>query len=308
MVGNWWLGLYRFARDEGASTKWIQSHSFGRFVYWKTRSNFVRNHFYNGNILDKDLLIQIFENLKITGIIHLAGKKSISDSLLWPNLYFEVNSIGTHVLIDAESSSGVKKVIFSSTAAVYAQQPGVVKCRIDSLKSLVSPYGQSKLFAERLLEASVRDGLDLTMLRRLNVTGFTTLEKYDQNSENLLSAIRDSLISDCALKVFGLAFEAIDGSCVRDYIHVENLSRAHLECIELIAEKTFRGLEIFNVGTGVGHSILQVISIIEKALDTKMPWTESDRSQAEAAQVVCDVDESARRLNWTPKLSPIREV
>ena len=264
--------------------------------------------FYKGNILDKELLFQIFEDQKIEGIIHLAGKKSISESLLYPNLYFEVNAVGTEVLIDAAINFGVKKAIFSSTAAVYAQQPGLVQYRVDSLKSPASPYGQSKLFAERLLEAHVRDGLDLIILRYFNVTGFTTLEMYDQKSENLLSAIRDSLNSNRTLKVFGLDYETIDGSCVRDYIHVEDLSRAHIKCIDLITEKTFRGLEVFNIGTGVGHSVLEVISTIEKKLGTEISWVGSDRRQGDSAQVVCDVEESGRRLKWTPELSPFREV
>lgn len=264
--------------------------------------------FYQGDLLNKDLLFQIFEDQKVEGIIHLAGKKSISESILRPILYFNVNSIGTEVLIDAAIEFGVKKIIFSSTAAVYAQQPGVDKYQVDSLKSPVTPYGLSKLFAERLLEAHVYDGLDVIILRYFNVTGFTTLDMCDQNSENLLSAIRESLNSNRTLEVFGLDYETIDGSCVRDYIHVEDLSRAHLKCIELITEETFRGLEVFNVGTGVGHSVLQVIASIEKKLGMKIPWRGSHRRQGDSAQVVCDVGESIRRLNWSPKLSPFREV
>lgn len=264
--------------------------------------------FYRGDVLNKGLLFQIFQNQKVEGIVHLAGKKSISESLLWPNLYFEVNSIGTEVLTDAAIEYGVKKLIFSSTAAVYAQQPGVAKYQVDSSKNPATPYGLSKLFAERLLEAHVYDGLDVIILRYFNVTGFTTLDMYDQNSENLLSAIRESLNSNRTLEVFGLDYETIDGSCVRDYIHVEDLSQAHLKCIELITEETFRGLEVFNIGTGVGHSVLQVIATIEKKLGIKILWKESNRREGDSAHVVCDVQESHRRLNWIPKLSPFREV
>jgi UDP-glucose 4-epimerase len=264
--------------------------------------------FYRGDVLNKGLLFQIFQDHKVEGIVHLAGKKNLSESLLRPNLYFEINSIATEVLIDAAIEFGVKKVVFSSTAAVYAEQPGVIKYQVDSLKSPATPYGLSKLFAERLLEAHVYDGLDVIILRYFNVTGFTTLDMYDQNSDNLLSAIRESLNSNRTLEVFGLDYETIDGSCVRDYIHVEDLSRVHLKCIELITEKSFRGLEVFNVGTGVGHSVLQVIATIEKKLGIKIPWRESHRREGDSAQVVCDIQESTRRLNWTPRLSPFREV
>jgi len=264
--------------------------------------------FYQGDILDSDLLAHIFENQKIQGVIHLAGKKSVAESIVNPSKYFEINSLGTEILIDMALSFNVTNFIFSSTAAVYGQEDLRIKFNVESKTNPASPYGLSKLLAERLLIAHLSNRkLNLIILRYFNVTGFHDLGMFDLESENLFALVRKSVYTDYALKVYGLDYPTPDGSCVRDYVHVEDVARVHNKCIDFLSRKTIGGLEIFNIGSGNGYSVLEVISEIETRLGTKIKWSGAERRPGDAPHVVCDIQETIQKLNWRPEFSPFRD-
>lgn len=264
--------------------------------------------FYQGDVLDKDLLVNIFEKQKILGIVHLAGKKSVAESIVNPAEYLEVNSLGTEILIDVALSFNVNNFIFSSTAAVYGQEGLGNRFSVMSKTNPSSPYGLSKLLAEKLLSAHLSNkNFKLIILRYFNVTGFSDLSMFDLDSENLFALIRKSVYSDYTLKVNGLDYPTPDGSCVRDYIHVEDVARAHNNCIDFLSRETFNGLEIFNIGSGTGYSVLEVISEIETRLGAKILWSGAERRPGDAPSVVCDIQDTVQRLNWRPEISPFRD-
>jgi UDP-glucose 4-epimerase len=130
---------------------------------------------------------------------------------------------------------------------------------------------------------------------------------FDLDSENLFALIRKSVYSDYTLKVNGLDYPTPDGSCVRDYIHVEDVARAHNNCIDFLSRETFNGLEIFNIGSGTGYSVLEVISEIETRLGAKILWSGAERRPGDAPSVVCDIQDTVQRLNWRPEISPFRD-
>jgi UDP-glucose 4-epimerase len=263
---------------------------------------------YEGNILDRSLLTHIFETQKIDGVIHLAGKKSVVESTINPCMYFEVNSLGSEILIDVALSFNAKNVIFSSTAAVYGQEGLENRFSTRSKTTPANPYGQSKLLAEKLLMSHLSDkSLNLIILRYFNVTGFHDLSMFDLESENLFALIRKSVHSNYALNVNGLDYPTSDGSCIRDYVHVEDVARAHIKCVDLMLKKDFSGLEIFNIGSGVGYSVLEVISEVETRTGTKILWAGTDRRPGDAPHVVCDIEETVEKLNWKPEISPFRD-
>jgi UDP-glucose 4-epimerase len=213
--------------------------------------------FVNGSILDKKLLSNIFSKYRFDIVIHLAAKTVVPESVLKPKIYMRVNVDGTSNILACMRKYGCGKIIFSSSAAVYGE-PKSIPIKESALKKPCNPYGASKLQAEHLI---INNHLKYCILRFFNVAGASHSLKYGMMKDKptlLVAAVNKMLISGKHPIVFGNKYKTKDGTCVRDYIHVEDLSLACKLCIKYL-QKHSTG--IFNLGSNTGNSVLEVVKL-----------------------------------------------
>jgi UDP-glucose 4-epimerase len=213
--------------------------------------------FYLGDICDQLIISEIFRNEAIVGIVNLAALKSVEESLSKPELYEKVNHEGVEVLLSESEKSDVKYFIQSSTAAVYGSSlSGFVDESSPTIP--ISPYGVTKLRAETALVAKVRGGaIKGTSLRYFNVIGSSRPELKDSSKANIIPMVLAALDSGQSPKIFGDGYETPDGTCVRDYVHVIDIARAHVLAARMIQERVLPNA--INIGTGHGYSVREVI-------------------------------------------------
>ena len=223
-------------------------------------------NFLLGNILDEQLLNKIFKKYKIKNIVHLAAKKSVSESELNPALYEEVNVQGTRNLINCARKFQIEKFIFSSSAAVYGNIDKGVAVESDPTLP-ISVYGKTKLKSEQDLAEEYRNGNFCgSSLRFFNVAGADSPNLSDKNSENLIPNVFSKLIAGYSPVIYGNDYPTKDGTCVRDYVHVSDIARAHL----VLGESTKPLPQNLNIGTGRGVSVLEVINVVQEILGTSI--------------------------------------
>jgi UDP-glucose 4-epimerase len=223
-------------------------------------------NFILGNILDEQLLDKIFKKYKIKNIVHLAAKKSVSESELNPALYEEVNVQGTRNLINCARKFQIDKFIFSSSAAVYGNIDKGVAIESDPTVP-ISVYGKTKLKSEQDLAEEYRNGNFCgSSLRFFNVAGAVSPNLADKNSENLIPNVFSKLSTGYGPVIYGNDYPTKDGTCIRDYVHVSDIARAHL----VLGESTKPIPENLNIGTGKGVSVLEVINVVQEILGTSI--------------------------------------
>jgi UDP-glucose 4-epimerase len=213
--------------------------------------------FVNGSILNKKLLNNIFSKYQFDIVIHLAAKTVVPESVLKPKLYMHVNVDGTKNILSCMHKYGCEKIIFSSSAAVYGE-PKSIPIKESAPKKPCNPYGTSKLQAEHLI---LNSHLKYCILRFFNVAGASHSLKYGMTKDKptlLVAAVNKMLISGKRPIIFGNQYKTKDGTCIRDYIHVEDLSTACQLCIKYLKKHS---TGIFNLGSNKGHSVLEVIKL-----------------------------------------------
>ena len=265
-----------------------------------------RASFVNGSILNKPKLINALSRVDV--VIHCAGKSLVEESVLNPEQYSQVNTVGTHLLLEAMIESGVNKIIFSSTAAVYggsSVQPIVENTDINP----VNPYGQSKFAAEQVISEFANKGIAAITFRYFNIAGSyknsigQLLIENHQDETHLIPKIIKSTMQnglDSNVEIYGSNFPSKDGSCIRDYLHVQDLAFAHL----LAIDKLEKGLsKVFNLGSGVGYSVFEVIREIEKVMDVKLNKVLSPARAGDPAVLLAAIDKAKNELGWKPKAS-----
>lgn len=259
--------------------------------------------FYEGDIRDRDLLDLIFEENDIGSVIHFAGLKSVSESVSRPMDYYQQNIGGTLNLLDAMSAHDVRDLIFSSSATVYgdpAEMPITEECP----KGLcTNPYGWTKSMLEQIMMDIHRsdDRWNIVILRYFNPIGAhpSGLIGEDPNGtpNNLMPYVTQVAVGKLKeLGVFGDDYDTPDGTGVRDYIHVVDLARGHVKAIEKLDEGC--GLRIYNLGTGTGYSVLDVVRSFEKANGVKIPYVIKPRRAGDIAVCYCDPSKAERELGW----------
>lgn len=265
-----------------------------------------RASFIDGSILDIPKLINAMN--KVDVVIHCAGKSLVEESVLNPEQYSQVNTIGTHLLLEAMIESGVNKIIFSSTAAVYGDssvQPIVENTDINP----VNPYGQSKFAAEQVISEFANKGIAAITFRYFNIAGSyknsigqLLIENHQYETHLIPKIIKNTLQNglNSKVEIYGNNFPTKDGSCIRDYLHVQDLARAHL----LAIDKLEKGLsKVFNLGSGVGYSVFEVISEIEKVMGVKFNKVLSSARAGDPAVLLAAIDKAKNELGWKPKAS-----
>ena len=258
--------------------------------------------FYVGDIRDPALLDRIFSEQHIDAVIHFAALKAVGESTRIPLDYYENNLSGTLVLLQAMKRAGVRNLVFSSSATVYGD-PASTPIREDFPRSATNPYGRSKLIIEEILEDLQRaePHWSMTLLRYFNPVGAHesgTLGEDPQGiPNNLMPFLTQVAIGrrDC-LSVFGNDYPTVDGTGVRDYIHVMDLAEGHVKALEHCAGRG--GVHAYNLGTGQGQSVLQMVAAFEAACGRPLPYRIEPRRPGDIAECWADPAKAARELDW----------
>lgn len=259
--------------------------------------------FYEADILDKEALENIFQQEKIDSVIHFAGLKAVGESVAKPLEYYHNNVTGTLILCDVMRAHGCKNIVFSSSATVYGS-PETVPIKEDFPLSVTNPYGRTKLMLEEILQDFyVADKeWNVILLRYFNPIGAHKSGLIGENPKgipnNLLPYITQVAIGklEC-LGVFGDDYNTPDGTGVRDYIHVVDLAVGHVKAIEKLNEK--KGVLIYNLGTGVGYSVLDIVKNFEKACGKEIKYQIKPRRPGDIATCYADSTKAKEELGWT---------
>lgn len=258
--------------------------------------------FYKSDIRDRASLNNIFSTHSIDAVIHFAGFKAVGESVSMPIEYYDNNIYGTLVLLDVMKKNNVKKIVFSSSATVYGI-PHLVPITEDFPLSTTNPYGTTKLYIEQILQDvyTSDNSWSICILRYFNPIGAHSsgLIGEDPNGipNNLLPYISQVAIGKLPhVNVFGNDYNTHDGTGVRDYIHVVDLAIGHIKAIEYL--KKFVGVEIINLGTGHGYSVLDMIKSFSKASGKELPYIVKERRAGDVAECYADPTKALQLLGW----------
>lgn len=260
-----------------------------------------------GDINDAALLDRLFQTHKVDAVIHFAGLKAVGESVAQPLRYYHNNVSGTVVLCEAMQRAGVKNMVFSSSATVYGD-PATVPIREDFPTSATNPYGRSKLMIEELLGDLyvADDSWNIALLRYFNPVGAHSSGRIGEDPadipNNLMPYIAQVAVGRREhLNVFGSDYPTPDGTGVRDYIHVMDLAEGHVKALEWLDRDL--GIKAFNLGTGKGYSVLDMLHAFEKACGHKLPYVLTDRRPGDVACCYADPSLAAEELGWRAELS-----
>lgn len=256
-----------------------------------------------GDIGDSQLVKRILNEEKITAVIHLAGSKSVDESLRDPGGYFQNNVGASLTLLSACRDAGVKRVVFSSTCAVYGN-PAELPISETTPVRPETPYGESKLMVERMLHwFEGAHGLRSVALRYFNAAGAAAEgdigENWDAAANLVPIVMKAALGKGGAVHVFGTDYPTPDGTAIRDYIHVLDLADAHLRALEYLSGDN--PSQVLNVGTGTGASVREVIAETQRVSGQSVPYVDAPRRPGDAAAVWAESRAAERILGWRPK-------
>jgi len=267
-------------------------------------------HFVQGEVADTDLLRRVMREFKVDAVAHFAGSIVVPDSVSEPLRYYDNNFVASRALIQVCVETGVKNLVFSSTAAVYGLGDGdpiSESCE----KTPINPYGRSKLMIEWMLEdASRAHDFRFMALRYFNVAGADSKSRTGQTSPRATHLIKRA--SQTALKrlshldIFGTDYPTPDGTCVRDYIHVEDLIAAHLLALDALRAGEISN--VYNCGYGTGFSVRQVISAVERLTGTPLPVHQAPRRAGDPAILIADPSRLKQELHWRPTHQDLDEI
>ncbi|MEU6993933.1 UDP-glucose 4-epimerase GalE [Streptomyces sp. NPDC046465] len=260
-----------------------------------------------GSSLDGALLRRVFAEHGVTGVVHLAARKQVGESVEQPLRYYRENLGGLTTLLEAVAEAGIKRFVFSSSAAVYGDPPDADLVGEDTPCVPVSPYGETKLAGEWLVRAAGRaHGIGTVCLRYFNVAGAASPELADTGIFNVIPMVFDRLRRDEAPRIFGDTHPTPDGTCVRDYVHVCDLAEAHLAAARRLAAGAEGDLTV-NIGRGHGVSVRELVTLIgEVSGDTRPALVEPARA-GDAPRAVADARRAAEELGWTARRG-VREM
>lgn len=257
--------------------------------------------FYNADMRDREAMEKIFSENDIDSVIHFAGLKAVGESCAMPLEYYDNNIYGTLVLLEVMRAHNVKKLVFSSSATVYGT-PERLPLDEDCRLSTTNPYGSTKLYIEGILKDlyASDDSWNIVLLRYFNPVGAHESGLIGEDPKGIPNNLTPFIarVADGKLpcvNVFGNDYDTPDGTGVRDYIHVVDLALGHVKAIEKMNES---GVHIFNLGTGNGYSVLQVVHAFEKACGHEIPFKICPRRPGDIAACYAKVDKAKNELGW----------
>lgn len=264
--------------------------------------------FVQGDIRDASLLSRVFRDYSITAVMHFAGLKAVGESVARPLEYYDVNVNGTLMLAKAMNEAGVFNLVFSSSATVYGSPESMPINEQCAVGGTTNPYGTSKLMVEKMLQdvAASDERWSIALLRYFNPVGAHESGLIGEDPSgvpnNLLPYVTQVAVGQRErLSVFGGDYPTEDGTGVRDYIHVVDLAAGHLRAIEYIAAR--KGVSIFNLGTGRGYSVLEIVAAFERVTGRKVPYAIMPRRAGDIAECWSDPARAKQELGWVARRS-----
>ncbi|GAA0590300.1 UDP-glucose 4-epimerase GalE [Streptomyces crystallinus] len=254
-----------------------------------------------GTVLDRDVLDRVLRENDVDGVIHIAAKKQVGESVERPLHYYRENVEGLRTVLEAAAEAGVRRFLFSSSAAVYGM-PDVDLVTEQTACLPMSPYGETKLAGEWLVSAVGKaHGMATASLRYFNVAGAASPELGDPGIFNLVPMVFERLTEGKAPLIFGDDYATPDGTCVRDYIHVEDIATAHLAAARRLAADPTAAL-ILNIGRGEGASVAEMVDIIRDVTGITEPAPEvAPRRPGDPARVVASAELITKELDWSAR-------
>jgi len=264
----------------------------------------------HGDVLDSESLDSLFEAFNFEAVMHFCAWSLVRESISKPLKYFRNNVGGSISLLQSMQRHGVDKIVFSSSAAIFGEPVSEV---IDEQhpKLPVNPYGASKLMVERILADTVSaNGLRAVSLRYFNAAGASLDggigESHDPETHLIPNALRSANDSGYRLKIFGTDYPTHDGSCVRDYIHVDDLARAHLSALYLLRSEP--GFHAFNLGNGKGFSVFEVIRAVQRVTNHLVDFEIVERRKGDPSVLVASCERAIQRLGWRPEITELETI
>ena len=258
--------------------------------------------FYKADVTDEAAVEKIFTEQNIDGVIHFAGLKALGESVEQPVRYYYNNVVSTLTLCNVMKRHGVNKFVFSSSATVYGENAIPFVETMDLLPT-TNPYGETKVMSERILKdvANVEADWSVALLRYFNPIGAHESGRIGEDPQGIPNNLMPYITQVASgkrdhLRVWGNDYPTVDGSGVRDYIHVMDLAIGHVKALEKLCEE--KGVLIYNLGTGSGVSVLQLVHAFEKANDLTIPYKIYDRRAGDIAEFYADASKAEREMGW----------
>lgn len=262
-----------------------------------------------GDIRDTDLLEQTMRDNDIEAVMHFAAATNVGESVTNPGYHYDNNIGGTLSLLNAMAAARIKKILFSSTCATYGLNPQSPMAE-DAAQDPCSPYARTKLAVEWMIKDFAHiHKIGFTLLRYFNAAGASEdgqFGEYHDPETHLIPLVLENILQRGGeLKVFGDDYPTADGTCIRDYVHIEDLASAHLLAMEAITDTT---AEVFNIGTGDGQSVLDIIKACELVSGHKVKYRVVARREGDAPELVANPAKLKTQLGWTPKYGNITDT
>lgn len=263
--------------------------------------------FYEGDVSNKELLRKIFKENNIDAVIHFAGLKAVGESVAQPLMYYRNNLDSTLSLLEIMSEHNCKKLVFSSSATVYGK-PASLPIKEDFPLSVANPYGRTKLMIEEILRDvyNADNKWSIALLRYFNPIGAHPSGLIGENPNGIPNNLMPYIIKVATgelpqLNIFGDDYDTLDGTGVRDYIHVVDLAQGHIKAIEKVINSS--GIDCYNLGTGHGYSVLELVKMFEKVNHVKIYYQISPRRPGDIDSCYADPTHALKTLHWQAKKS-----
>ena len=260
--------------------------------------------FYEGDVCDKELLRKIFNDNKIEAVIHFAGYKAVGESVKKPLMYYRNNIDSTLSLCEVMNEYNVKNIVFSSSATVYGNPKSLPIKENFEISHATNPYGETKIIIERILnDLYVSDNSwNIALLRYFNPIGAHTSSLIGENPNDIPNNLMPYIVKVATgelkeLSVFGNDYDTVDGTGVRDYIHVVDLAKGHIKALEWVLNDN--GIDAFNLGTGNGYSVLELVEAFKKYNNVDVPYKIVGRRDGDIASCYADASKAKDVLGWS---------
>ena len=281
-------------RNKGYETSILDDCSTGHADCVPTGVRFIQ-----GSLLNRSDIAAALQDTD--AVMHFAGKSLVGESVEKPDLYYSVNVNGTRNLLDEMKIASVTKIVFSSSAATYGE-PDVIPIPESASTNPTNPYGATKLAIDSMISRESKEqGISAVSLRYFNVAGALKsdrgwlAERHNPETHLIPNVLRSTQANP--VKIFGNDWPTADGTCIRDYVHVIDLIDAHIKALESLAEGIH---EIYNLGSGDGYSVRQVVAAASLATDNEVPTIDSPRRAGDPAILIADISKAKVQLGWVP--------
>lgn len=280
-------------------------------LYNSKASNVKWGELIVGDVNDRELLVNTIKKNKIEAVFHFAGLVEVGESQKNPLKFYHNNVMGTYNLLEAITQTGIKQIVFSSTCATYGDSIKLPLAE-DNPQKPISVYGETKLFCEKMIRDLTKvSDLCAVVLRYFNASGADpegeSGECHVPETHLIPLVIRSVQDKNFTLQVFGNDYPTPDGTCIRDYAHVTDLAIAHVKALEWSIQSQAK-FDAFNLGSGQGSSILEVIAAVEECTGLKVKYDFKPRRDGDAMTLVADITKARQVLGWEPTLSNIKTV